>query len=264
MCDDRETLIAEVVALYESVHRGPASRIVDGERVWTQFQAAADAARMGHEGADRQLRDRINELATAKFLADDGTITGNIAYEPDILPSGRKIDFVVVRPENRDRLYVEVKSVYPETLDTDATWDRYLQLREYHPENVSFVVAKDWMGGMIYGNTFAARSKFLDYSLAFEERLAEAKQEVPGPGILVFCGSGFHWRVSDLEDFADFYHSGRHRADDPFARMEQHEVESKRLELQRNIDHFAFLKRATCRAKFTRIHFPVAGPEFGK
>ena len=264
MCDDRETLIAEAVELYEAVLRGPESKIIDGESLWAQFQASARAARLGQENADRQLRERINELSTAKFLADDGSITGRIAYEPDNLPTGRRIDFVVERPENEDRLYVEVKSVYPNTPDTDVTWDRYLQLQEYHPENVNFIVEQDWMGGMIYGNTFAARSKFLDYSLAFEERLAEAKQQTPGPGILVFCGSGFHWGVSDLEDFADFYHSGCHRADDPFARMEQHEIESKGLALRRNIDHFSFLKRATLRAEFTRIHFPVVGPGFGR
>jgi hypothetical protein len=262
MYDDRETLIAHAVGLYEPVLRGSASRIVDGECLWGQFKAAASAARLGQEGADRQLRERINELATAKFLGDDQSITGNIAYEPDILPSGRKIDFVVERDE--DRLYVEVKSVYPNAPDTDATWDRYLQVRKFHPENVNFVVEQDWMGGMIYGNTFAARSKFLDYSLAFEERLAEAKQEVAGPGILVFCGSDFHWHVSDLEDFSDFYHSGSHRADDPFAHMERHEIESKGHSLKRNIDHFAFLKRGNCRADLTRMHFPVSGPELGK
>lgn len=262
MCDDRENLIAHAVGLYEPFLRGSASRIVDGECLWGQFKAAVSAARLRQEDADRQLRERINELATAKFLADDQTITGNIAYEPDILPSGRKIDFVVERPE--DRLYVEVKSVYPNAPDTDTAWDRYLQLREFHPENVNFVVEQDWMGGMIYGNAFAARSKFIDYSLAFEERLAEAKQEVAGAGILVFCGSGFHWNVSDLEDFSDFYHSGRHRADDPFARMEQHEIKSKGLSLKRNIDHFAFLKRKNFRADLTRMYFPVSGPEFGR
>jgi hypothetical protein len=51
----------------------------------------------------------------------------------------------------------------------------------------------------------------------FEVRLAAAKAIRPGPGVLVFCGSGFAWRLSDLEDFADFYRTAVHRADDPFA-----------------------------------------------
>lgn len=262
MHDDREALIAQAVELYEPIVRGAANQIVGGKCLWGQFGAAVDAARSGQEGAERQLRERINELATAKFLADDETISGNIAYEPKILPSGRKIDFVVERSD--DRLYVEVKSVYPNAPETDANWTRYLQLRKFHPENVNFIVKQDWMGGKIYGNTFAARSKFLDYALAFEKRLAEAKQEVAGPGILVFCGSGFHWHVSDLEDFSDFYHSGHHRSDDPFARMEQHEIERKGISLKGNIDYFAFLKRKEFRADPTRMHFPVSGPEFGR
>lgn len=262
MCDDCDALIAEAEEIYEPVLLGSDSQIVHGERLWGQFQDAVSAARSGQAGADRQVRERINELSTAKFLADDPTVAGTIAYEPDILPSERKIDFVVER--SKDRMHVEVKSVYPNTSDTTANWDRYLELRKYHPQNVQLVVEKDWMGGAIYGNTFAARSKFLDYSLTFEERLTEAKQEVSGPGILIFCGSGFHWRVSDLEDFAGFYHSGHHRSDDPFARMEQHEIESKDRSLARNIDHFAFLKRANCKAVPTRIHFPVSGPEFGR
>ncbi len=260
MCDDPEALIAEVCATYEGVVRGSDSRIVGGSHLWAQFQSAVDAVRSGQDNGERRMRERINELATAKSLVDNDTLTGSISYEPSILASERKIDFVVER--DHDRLYVEVKSVYPNTPDSAATWKRYLQLQEYHPDNVNFVVEEKWMGGMIYGNTFASRSKFLDYSLAFEDRLAEANQEVAGPGILVFCGSGFHWNVSDLEDFADFYHQGQHRADDPFAHMEQHEIDTLGVEILRNIDHFAFLKRATCRAEVTQVYFPVKGPQW--
>ena len=76
--------------------------------------------------------------------------------------------------------------------------------------------------------------------MEFEPRLAAAKAIRQGPGILVFCGTGFPWRRSDLEDFADFYHIGAHRADDPFALMEQHHIEYEQLQILRNIDHFAF------------------------
>ncbi|MEQ8961937.1 MAG: hypothetical protein RLP02_29095 [Coleofasciculus sp. C2-GNP5-27] len=262
MCDDPEALIAEACDLYESVVVGADSRIVGGNRLWEQFLSTADAVRAGKENGERQMRERINELGTAKYLADDPDIAGSILYEPNILASGRKIDFVVERDD--ERIYVEVKSVYPNTPDTQGTWERYLQLREHHPDNVNFIVEKDWLGGKIYGNTFASRSKFLSYSLAFEERLAEAREDVAGPGILVFCGSGFHWDVTDLEDFADFYHLAQHRADDPFSQMEQHEIDMNSVKLRRNIDHFAFLKRATCRAEITQVYFPVRGPLAGR
>jgi hypothetical protein len=44
--------------------------------------------------------------------------------------------------------------------------------------------------------------------------------------VTVFAGSALI-----LEDFADFYHSGKHRQDDPFALMEKHEMERKGIKL---------------------------------
>lgn len=157
--------------------------------LWQQFQSAIEACIAGAMGCERQLSEKINEMATAKVLVEDHTIEGELFYEPDILPSGRKIDFVAKRAT--DNLYVEVKTVRPETPDNEVSWARYQELRRFHPENVNFIVREDWMGGMIYGNIFASRSKFLQYSLAFEERLDEAQGVAAGPGVLVFCGTGF-------------------------------------------------------------------------
>jgi hypothetical protein len=54
------------------------------------------------------------------------------------------------------------------------------------------------MGGAIYANVFASRAHFLDYTREFETRLAAAKALKPGPGVLVFCGTGFAWHQSNL------------------------------------------------------------------
>ena len=119
------------------------------------------------------------------------------------------------------------------------------------------------MGGAIYGNTFASRSHFLEHTLGFEARLAMAKAIRDGPGILVFCGNGFAWRLSDLEDFVDFYNAGAHRDDDPFALMEVHHIEQEGLQILRNVDHFACLRRPIEQAEITQLTFPVRGPSFG-
>ena len=95
-----------------------------------------------------------------------------------------------------------------------------------------FILEKEWMGGAIYGNVFASRSHFLDYTLDFETRLAVAQAIKPGHGILIFCGTGFAWHKSNLEDFADFYMTGTHRGDDPFALMEQHHVKEEEIKLR--------------------------------
>ena len=202
------------------------TRIVRGDVLWAQFEEAVASCRADPKGDDRQITEKVNELAVAKVLLDDETITGPITYEPDFLPDGRKIDFVVDR--GSDNLYVEVKTVRPRTADTDEAWQKFIARRKHHPDNVNFIVEKEWMGGAIYGNVFASRAHFLDYTRDFETRLAAAKAIKPGPGVLVFCGTGFAWHKSNLEDFADFYLTGVHRGDDPFALMEQHAIKEKR------------------------------------
>jgi ribosomal protein L30 len=234
------------------------TRIVRGDVLWAQFEEAAAACRVDPKGDDRQISERVNELAVAKFLLDDKTITGPITYEPDLLPDGRKIDFVVDR--GRDNLYVEVKTVRPRTADTELAWQRFLERKKHHPDNVDFMVEKQWMGGAIYRNAFASRARFLEYAMEFETRLAAARAVKQGPGVLVFCGTGFAWHRSNLEDFADFYLTGVHRGDDTFALMEQHNIKKKGLKLLRNIDHFAWLRRQIDKPRNEEFHFPIRGP----
>jgi hypothetical protein len=259
--EDTKQLIEGARVTYKDVVTGNGSRIQRGKVLWDQFEAAADACQTGGKDSERQLGERINELAMAKVLADDKHLRGSITYEPDLLPSKRKIDFVADRL--RDNLYVEVKTVHPKTADTEEAWNNYLKLREHHPKHANLIVHKDWMGGKLYGNTFASRSKFLDYTKAFEDRLAEAKNVKDGPGILVFCGNGARWHRSDLENFVDFYHAGKHRQDDPFALMEKHHMDQTKLKLLRNVDNFACLRRAMEQAPMQDIYYPVRGPSFG-
>lgn len=235
------------------------TRIRRGEVLWAQFEAALEACRADPKGDDRQITEKVNEMAAAKVLLVDQAIPWPITYEPDhLLPDGRKIDFVVDR--GADDLYIEVKTVRPRTADTDAAWEKFLARRGRHPDNVQVILEKDWMGGAIYGNLFASRSHFLDYTMDFEERLAAAQAIKPGHGILIFCGTGFAWHKSNLEDFADFYLTGAHRADDPFALMEQHHIKEEKIKLLRNISHFAFLRRHIEKPGTEEFHFPIRGP----
>ena len=119
------------------------------------------------------------------------------------------------------------------------------------------------MGGALFGGLLASRSKFLNYAIAFEQRLQEAKQVQQGPGILVYCGTGFAWDLSQLEDFVDFYLDGTHRDDDLFSIMEQHSIQERAIVLLRNINHFAFLKRPIELPQHTDFQFGVRGPRFG-
>lgn len=250
MDDYYKNLIDGARAAYKDSLTGKDSRITRGSVLWDQFEQLAAACEKDPKGTDSALREKINELAVAKLMADDAGLKGPITYEPAILPSGRKIDFVADR--KRDNIYVEVKSVHPNIKDTEDAWQLYVKRRKRHPQNVNFVTHQDWMGGQIYGNAFASRSRFLEYALDFEERLAEAKKVREGPGLLIYCNNGNRWHKSSLEDFADYYHSGRHRQDDPFALMEKHYIETEGLKIQRNVDNIGYLRRH------------ARGPHFGR
>jgi hypothetical protein len=99
---------AEARAVYHDVAAGEDSRIQRGAVLWDQFERAVETCKTDPKAGECQLAERINELAVAKLLADDKGLCGQIIYEPDLLPSGRKIDFVADR--GRDNLYVEVKT----------------------------------------------------------------------------------------------------------------------------------------------------------
>jgi large subunit ribosomal protein L30 len=258
-----DAFAAEVTAEYRDILIGQGSRVVRGNVLWDQFEAAVAEYHASHGKRDRRLLEVVNELAVAKVLVDDPALqAARIEYEPDLLPDGRKIDFVVDR--GRDNLYVEVKTVRPKTKATREAYSKFEKRKKYHPENVEFIVNPQQMGGAIYGDAFASRSHFLEYTMDFEERLAAAKAIRPGPGVLVFCGNGFAWRKSNLEDWADFYHLGRHRADDPFGPMEKDHIEKKKIELKRNVDHFAWLQRPFEQARRSGLTFPIRGPAFGR
>ena len=63
-------LIANARDTYEDVLTGSGSRIVRGSVLWDQFEQAATNCAADKAGAERQLGERINELAVAKVLAD--------------------------------------------------------------------------------------------------------------------------------------------------------------------------------------------------
>jgi hypothetical protein len=120
-----------VEAVRAEYHELITTRILRGDVLWAQFEEAGASCRTDPKGDDRQITEKVNELAVAKVLLDDETITGPLTYEPDFLPDGRKIDFVVDR--GKDNLYVEVKTVRPRTADTEEAWQKFSTRRKHHP-----------------------------------------------------------------------------------------------------------------------------------
>jgi len=258
-----EAHIAAAEDFYRPIILGPGSSLTGGSKLWRQFEETRDAFRRG--ATDFQpVYERINEMAAAQVLLGDPTLAGAaIAYEPPIAADGSLIDFVVSLPDGRT-LYIEVKTVHPRTEDGDASWAKYEQRRAHHPNHVAYLVHKDWLGGEIYGASFSARGAFMTYARQLEDRLAAATAVRPGGGVLLICGTGFPWHRSELEDFADFYRSGRHRADDPFAKMEAHAISAGSIVLRRNIGEIAYLRRAMDRVQAEEWAAKVEGPTLGR
>jgi hypothetical protein len=104
-------------------------------------------------------------FSVADLLAKDQHIPGKIEYEPDLLPDGRKIDFIADR--RRDNLYVEVKTVHPRTADTEAAWKGYLRRRQHHPVTLSRVEMKNCGHVFITASRCAGAKKLVDQDTLF-------------------------------------------------------------------------------------------------
>ncbi len=243
MSDEIEEHIAAVEAAYAPLITGENSRLEGGAKLWGQFTDAVASYRKRCGTAFAAIYERIDELAIARILLGDSSLVScRILYEPKITADDRRIDFVVPDAEGSS-LYIEVKTVRPTAKDTEQNWHKYEERREHHTANVKYIVEQEWMGAAIYGNSFSARSKFMEYVRDFEPRLANANMVQPGRGLLVFCGTGMEWHRSELEDFADFYRTGKHREDDPFAAMKAEALRDGEKALQRNVAAFGFLNR---------------------
>ncbi len=235
--------IADVEAFYKLIIAGSHSRLVGGNKLWDQFESAVLDYRKRGMASFKQVIERVNELVVAKIILGDPTLLdAKIEYEPHIGTDSRRIDFVTCKA-NGENLFIEVKTVRPNTKDCQESWGKFKKRRELHTYGTHYIAMPEWNGGKIAGDSFSARSKFMEYTRAFETKLAEARESQPGRGALIFCGTGMEWHRSELDDFVDFYRTGHHRRDDPFANMEAGEINDKGISLMRNIDSFGFMKR---------------------
>jgi len=232
--------IALVISVLKPIFVSDVERISGGKRLWSQFEQAVISFENNGRPQVKGVIERINELVVAKRLIHDAQLTGaSIEYEPEIIPGGQKFDFVL-KSTSGETNYIEVKTVQPTTDDSEDKWRQYQQRKDNLSPQNRYIVCKELMGATIFGNSFSARSSFMKYTIETEAKLNEHNKFRPGTAILVFCGTGFEWDISDLEDFAHFYRTGQHRFDDPFATMEHHSMKTK-AELLRNLDGFGAL-----------------------
>lgn len=232
----------------------------DGPCLLQRFHAAIDELLKVGRGKFRAVDEMHNELCVAAAILQNPNPKFNVlAYEPPLAGCSKSIDF---RAKTTDdlTLFVDVKTIKPMPKDR---WEQYEKaLKEgWLPDNVKPFFSKEWLGGELWHNAYAARSRFLEYALELEQKIADCKLQVEKTFfVLIFCGDGFHWHEDELEDFVSFYFSGAHRPDDPFSKAEVKYMKEKKLTLARTISRFACMRRPQGEIHKNRLNWNVQPP----
>ncbi|WP_439371362.1 hypothetical protein [Bradyrhizobium sp. DASA03120] len=254
-----EAHVAAITEAYRETITGPDAQIEGGSRLWGQFEDAVAAWR-AKPSPQRVLAiiERVNELTVAGLFIKDDSIV-KLEYEPRQAGLEGRIDFRLGLDMGK-AAHAEVKTVQPQTDDSDENWEKYEERREHFTPGTNLIVQKRWMGAQLFGRSFSARAAFMRYTLEFEEKLEAVQAASPGSGCLIFCGNGIDWHPSHLEDFADFYRTGKHRPDDSFGDMERHHMQQNNITLRRNIHSFGCLTRGHSDLQPSHWIVPVRGP----
>lgn len=224
--------------------RAEVERFKSAERFIDRYNSIVN--RVIDRGTDylNEFHEAHNELVIAFLLlvdkSDSNIVT--LEYEPQIDGCENRFDFVSTMSDG-SVFYIEVKTIHPMSQDD---WENYKNAikNELIPANVELILKKEWLGGELYHNTYAARSKMLDYTLVMEDKINKCLDERNrGKTFLVYFTNGFHWHLDELEDFIYFYRNGKHFPGDIFALMESHHVKEKGIVFKKNIDCFSFFKR---------------------
>ena len=243
-------------------HFGPrfaayAQRLAHGETLLARYSEALREVLAQGRAHFHAVDEAHNEICVADaVLSDPSTLEATLLYEPPLPNTKRTIDFVLQEADGRLTL-VDVKTIRPQPRDR---WDQYERaLAEgWLPKNVQFILEQEWRGGELWHTAFASRSRFLEYTIEFEAKLAAASYgNAARRQILMLCGEGFHWRQDELEDFVAYYRSGMHRGDDPFSLAEARYVEANGFAFRRSISSFGCLDRRQGDAKARRINWHV-------
>ena len=130
------------------------------------------------------------------------------------------------------------------------------------PDNTHFIVDREFGGAGLAGQAIKTRWSLVTRAVETEENAAPIPENMNGPVTLLFCSDYFAWHTDDLEDFADFYRTGRFRTDD----WSQNEIgrymrDKKRRTFTRALSGFHHLRRRHDEVSFD-LRFSVRRPRF--
>ncbi|CAG1065565.1 hypothetical protein BAC1_01149 [uncultured bacterium] len=202
----------------------------------------------------RQFIEFHNELCTAVMLLEEPNCE-QLDYEPVSAVCEKRFDFHL-RYTKQKPMWVEVKTIHPLTKDDWWKYEQDLGLGRFG--NVKLILNEEWLGGEIYHDAYASRSKILEYVVETENKIESClKDKIEDNTCLVFFSNGTDWYLDELEDFVFYYRHDKHHSGDTFAQMEDYHIKENRIILKRNIHLFAFMERSLTEIRPNRVRWNV-------
>jgi hypothetical protein len=105
-------------------------RFINGEVLVASFEKAAELYKNRKSTDDiKAVFEKANELAAALSILDRLEEGQTLVYEPKLSKTKKSIDYLVRDAEAKPYLWIDVKTVAPEWVDTDAEWERFEGIR---------------------------------------------------------------------------------------------------------------------------------------
>jgi broad specificity phosphatase PhoE len=254
--------IPEVAKTYADILASDA-RFPEAKSLLARFDRAADWWAKRHSKDDvKALTETANELAAAAAILDKLDESQTLAYEPPLKRTKKTIDFLVMN-SGRPHMWIDVKTVAPEWVETDCEWQRFEAIRSQLPQNTNLIVDKELGGAGVGGQMLKSRWSLYTRAAEIEEKIEDLTDEEKAPVSVLFCSSGFAWHVDTLEDFADHYRNGKFRQDDWAATMLPRYMEDTMIAFKRTLAGFHYLERGQFEVMPKDFRMFVRGPCFG-
>jgi hypothetical protein len=225
-------------------------------------ESSTELLKEGPRRRFRKFQENHNELCVAFYILRNEEGCSKLEYEPSFSTCPKRIDFRATFAQGVT--FFDVKTINPISQDD---WSKYEDAiaRGLFPQRVKVHLEENWLGGEIWHDMTAARSKMLEYAIEVEEKISSCIADIVSASVvLAFCGDEFKWHKDDLEDFVDFYRTGRYRYDDAFSKMEAHHISEKSIFLTRRISRFAYFGRPNFEITPRTVSWDVRGPRFGQ
>lgn len=249
----------EVRKAFSTRFETASGRFKKPQPLFERFTSAVDAVKANGRSLFRAVDEAHNELCIASAILENQEPQFTcLDYEPPLHGCAKSIDFLAT--SGNLKVYVDVKTIKPVAIDR---WEQFekAQAEGWLPCNANIILEKEWLGGELWHNMFAARSRMLEYSLEFEQKITEGN--LSGGStlfVLALCGEGFYWHQDELEDFVSYYYSGSHRGDDPFSKAEAWDIQDKRITITRTISRFGCMRRTKGDILQKRLNWNVQPP----